>query len=250
MRVHAIIFGGIGTLVETSELQRECFNRAFDEAGIDWHWDRRSYRRLLAVAGGQNRIRYFAQSTDRANPLDEATIVALHARKAAHFIEALNERRIDARAGVRRLINKARNSDVTLAIASTTSEENIIALAKAGGLDIDAFDVVLHAGSVTHRKPHPQVYQRCMQFLAVAAQHAVAIEDSDSGMRSALAAGIKCIAMPGENTSAQNFDEAALVLQTLGDVDGLKTAEKEQQFSPRFTGLDLSSFKQLVAAIR
>ena len=250
MRVHAIIFGGIGTLVETSELQRESFNRAFDEAGIGWHWDRRLYRRLLAVAGGQNRIRHYSQSTDRVNPLDEATIVALHARKSAHFIEVLDEGRVDARAGVRRLINKARNSDVTLAIASTTSEENIVALAKAGGLDIDAFDVVLHAGSVTYRKPHPQIYQRCMQHLAVASQHAVAIEDSESGMRAALAAGIKCIAMPGENTSAQNFDEADLVLQTLGDVDDLNTVEEVQQFSPRFTGLDLSSFKQLVAAIR
>ena len=33
--LQAIIFGGIGTLVETSELQREAFNRAFEEARIN-----------------------------------------------------------------------------------------------------------------------------------------------------------------------------------------------------------------------
>ena len=35
----AILFGSIGTLVETSELQRTAFNQAFSEAGLDWTWN-------------------------------------------------------------------------------------------------------------------------------------------------------------------------------------------------------------------
>ena len=35
----AILFGSIGTLIETSDLQREAFNQAFKEAGLDWYWD-------------------------------------------------------------------------------------------------------------------------------------------------------------------------------------------------------------------
>ena len=31
----AILFGSIGTLIETSDLQREAFNEAFKEAGLD-----------------------------------------------------------------------------------------------------------------------------------------------------------------------------------------------------------------------
>ena len=34
----AILFGSIGTIVETSELQRKSFNQAFSEAGLDWNW--------------------------------------------------------------------------------------------------------------------------------------------------------------------------------------------------------------------
>ena len=35
----AILFGSIGTLIETSDIQRESFNEAFKEAGLDWYWD-------------------------------------------------------------------------------------------------------------------------------------------------------------------------------------------------------------------
>ena len=35
----ALLFGSIGTLIETSNIQRESFNQAFKEIGLDWHWD-------------------------------------------------------------------------------------------------------------------------------------------------------------------------------------------------------------------
>ena len=43
----AILFGSIGTLIETSDLQREAFNEAFKEAGLDWYWDHEDYTKLL-----------------------------------------------------------------------------------------------------------------------------------------------------------------------------------------------------------
>ena len=40
----AIIFGSIGTLVETSDIQRQSFNHAFMEIGLDWYWDKNNYK--------------------------------------------------------------------------------------------------------------------------------------------------------------------------------------------------------------
>jgi hypothetical protein len=34
-----ILFGSISTVADTSELQREAFNAAFAEHGLDWRWD-------------------------------------------------------------------------------------------------------------------------------------------------------------------------------------------------------------------
>ena len=57
----AIIFDVDGTLAETEEGHCRGFNRAFADAGLPWRWDRDLYRKLLAVTGGKERIRYFIE---------------------------------------------------------------------------------------------------------------------------------------------------------------------------------------------
>ena len=53
----ALLFGSIGVLAETSELQRQAYNTAFVAHGVDWHWNIATYCRHLATPGGQNRLR-------------------------------------------------------------------------------------------------------------------------------------------------------------------------------------------------
>ena len=60
----AILFGSIGTLIETSDLQREAFNQAFKEAGLDWYWDQEDYTKLLKKSGGTKRIEDFAEKNN------------------------------------------------------------------------------------------------------------------------------------------------------------------------------------------
>ena len=36
MKYKAILFGSIGTLIESSDIQRNAFNEACKEAGLDW----------------------------------------------------------------------------------------------------------------------------------------------------------------------------------------------------------------------
>ncbi|MDB9958255.1 hypothetical protein OAD42_04125 [Oceanospirillaceae bacterium] len=60
MTLKAVFFGSIGTLVETSDLQRRAFNQAFAEAGLDWNWSADVYKDLLTKSGGRGRIEDFA----------------------------------------------------------------------------------------------------------------------------------------------------------------------------------------------
>ena len=60
MNYKAILFGSIGTLIETSELQRNSFNQAFSENGLDWNWNPAQYQDLLKKSGGRQRIEDFA----------------------------------------------------------------------------------------------------------------------------------------------------------------------------------------------
>ncbi len=58
--LHALIFDVDGTLANTErDGHRVAFNRAFAEAGLDWHWSVSLYGEVLAVAGGKERIRFY-----------------------------------------------------------------------------------------------------------------------------------------------------------------------------------------------
>lgn len=249
MNIHAIIFGGIGSLVETSELQRAAFNESFAEAGLDWHWDKKLYRELLGIAGGRRRIRAYSRAGAGERRLTDRAIAQLHGRKSEVFQRMLDDSKLEPRPGIRRLIQKAQHADAVLAIASTTSLDNIVAVTGTAGLDLNEFAVVLHRDSVERPKPDPQIYERCLANLGTASAHAVAIEDSESGVAAASAAGIRCIATPGENTADQDYrqaDRASLDFEDAGDF----RHDRGGLPAPRISGLDLPSFQTLVADIR
>ena len=57
----ALLFGSVGSIVETSDIQRKSFNKAFKQYGLDWNWTKRDYSNLLNKSGGKDRISRFAK---------------------------------------------------------------------------------------------------------------------------------------------------------------------------------------------
>lgn len=219
----AIIFDVDGTLAETEEGHRTAFNRAFAEAGLPWNWDRDLYRKLLAVTGGKERIRYFIEDFDAEgvpqDGLDEF-IRALHANKTVAYADIVTGGGLELRPGVRELLAAARQRGYRLAIATTTTPVNIDALllATLGKAGQDIFDVICAGDSVPLKKPAPDVYLRALEQLGLPPGQCVAIEDSRNGLLAAHAAGIAAIVTPGVYTRGENFDEAALVAESLATV--------------------------------
>lgn len=62
--------------------------------------------------------------------------------------------------------------------------------------DFRAFDVVVAGDDVTHSKPHPEPYLKAAELLGVPAERCVAIEDSATGLASAIASGAASIGVP------------------------------------------------------
>ena len=62
------------------------------------------------------------------------------------------------------------------------------------------FDVISTIQDVEHGKPDPEIYNLLAQELRVSHCEALAIEDSSSGIKAALAAHISCIAVPSDFT--------------------------------------------------
>ncbi len=202
----AVLFGSIGTLADTSELQREAFNRAFASQGLDWHWSQPEYARLLSDSGGEQRIADFAQTVGAT--VDAA---AVHHAKSEIFQKSLIADGLTPRPGVAETIEQCRRDGYQVALVTTTSRENIDALAQAlrPHVDLEGFDLVVDRSEVEQAKPDPEAYRYALGRLGAEADDCVAIEDNVGGVASAVAAGVACIAFPGENNAAHDFDPTA-----------------------------------------
>ncbi len=202
----AVLFGSIGALADTSELQREAFNEAFRAHGLDWNWSRDEYRQLLAESGGEQRIAAYADKTG-----DQVDAGAVHRTKSEHFQEFLRTRPITARPGVVDTIEEADRNGVQVALVTTTSGDNVAALAQAlrPELDVHSFALVVDSSSVEHPKPAPDAYRYALETLGEDAGDCVAIEDNVGGTEAAIAAGVPCVAFPGENNAGHEFPESA-----------------------------------------
>ncbi|MCR4297775.1 MAG: HAD family hydrolase [Gallionella sp.] len=223
MSTRAIIFDVDGTLADTEDGHRESFNKAFAESGLDWNWDVALYDKLLKVTGGKERIKYFVESflTGFAKPEDfEEFVKHLHKVKTAHYTAMLREGHIPLRPGIKQLIGDARQRGIRLAIATTTSQENVATLLQQGlGADSERIFEVIGCGDIVpHKKPAPDIYFWVLEKMGLPAADCIALEDSENGLRASLAAGIKTFITPNHYTRNQNFVGAAAVLDDLNDL--------------------------------
>ncbi|NJK55927.1 MAG: HAD-IA family hydrolase [Pleurocapsa sp. SU_5_0] len=219
-RLQCLIFDVDGTLANTErDGHRVAFNRGFQTAGLDWHWSVDFYGELLTVSGGKERLKYFLrQYLPEFKPDGELNdfVAHLHQLKTKHYLELLNSGAIGLRPGTKRLIESARATGITLAIATTTSLPNVIALLEKY-LDLDWFAVIAAGDIVPAKKPAPDIYHYVIKRLELDADSVVVVEDSDNGLASAIAAGLTTVVTVNNYTEQQDFNQAALVLSDLGE---------------------------------
>jgi len=217
MRIKALLFGSIGVLAETSDIQRRAYNKAFKDLGLDWHWDTQTYRYLLQFVGGQARMRLLSNAV--AAGLTDELIAKIHAHKTQLAGDMVQQEITAPRPGVKEAIAAAKAADIACAIVTSTQRANIEAIAAASGLKLEDFSVIIGQEDVSAGKPDPMPYTVALKRLGVLPSEALAIEDTASSVRSAVDAGIKTIATPGAYAAEQDFRLAAAVLPSLLETD-------------------------------
>ena len=229
MTIKAIIFDVDGTLADTEDAHRKSFNKAFAENGLDWNWDVALYDKLLKVTGGKERIKHFVATClpDFAKPADyEGFVKHLHAIKTGHYTAMLREGQIPLRPGIKLLINDAYVAGIKLAIATTTTPENVTALLEVGlGKDWERYFAANGCGDIVpSKKPAPDIYYWVLDKLQLAPEACIALEDSNNGLRSALAAGIKTYVTTNPYTHWHDIDGAAGIFEDLSDLSAFYRA--------------------------
>lgn len=120
--------------------------------------------------------------------------------------------------GVRETLAWAASSPWRLALASSSSKlliETVLSRFELG----EHFEIKRSAEDEAFGKPHPDVYRSTARDLRLDPSACVAIEDSANGVASALAAGMRCIAIPPPETRDDpRFSTATICLESLSEL--------------------------------
>lgn len=194
MKYNSLFFGSIGTLIETSDLQRESFNEAFKEVGLNWYWDQQDYQKLLKKSGGTKRIEDFAQKNN-----SKVEAAKIRDRKTEIFNHKLVTEILNPRKGVLDIIEYAKKNNIKIGFVTSTTKNNIdsVFLALKNFLVKEDFDFIGNNKMVVNVKPHPEIYLKAITDLNYNSDQCIAIEDSRESALSAYNANISCIAFPG-----------------------------------------------------
>jgi beta-phosphoglucomutase-like phosphatase (HAD superfamily) len=231
LRLKALIFDVDGTLADTEEAHRGAFNEAFRQHGLEWNWSKPKYAHLLRVAGGKERLKAHIDSLALAageNLELTGRIAAIHRTKTEIYASMVQAGQVPLRDGVERLIDEAAAANVQLAIASTTTLDNIETLLRTalGRYSLPRFAVIGAGDQVRHKKPAPEIYRFVLRELARSAEDCVAIEDSRNGLTAAKTAGLYTVVTPSYWTLAEDFSAADLVLPSLGTL-GIREIDRQ-----------------------
>jgi HAD superfamily hydrolase (TIGR01509 family) len=180
----ALLFDLDGTLVDSDAEHLIAFQRVFAPHGIEL--DRSEY--AANIMGAPN-VMIARRYLSHLPPEEQAA--TLDAKEAA-YRDALGE--IAPIAGVLALLDYAERRGLKRAVvtnAPRANAEKVLAALKIEG----RFPLLVIGGELARSKPDPLPYLTALEGAGALAAHSVAFEDSLSGVRSAVAAGLAVVGM-------------------------------------------------------
>jgi HAD superfamily hydrolase (TIGR01509 family) len=185
--IEAVVFDLDGVLLDTEELWDEARRQIAAERGGRWPED--AQRDMMGMSSPEWSA-YMHDVVGLSEPPEEisAEVVAR--------LEALYRERLPLIGGALEAVRRI-GSRWPLAIASSSNRPLIDLFLELTGTS-DLFRATVSSEEVARGKPAPDVYLEAARRLGVAPESCAAIEDSENGIRSAAAAGMRVVAIPNE----------------------------------------------------
>ncbi len=202
--MEAVIFDCDGVLIDSEPLAW----RAWTEV-LAGHGYEPTEKDILRVTRSDDReiLEYFSFTLAGADPAE--TSAELNTVMAELF-----DRHLRAFEDGSALVAAASARGLRVAVASSSQRERVLRSLELTHLR-PFFDVIVTADDVPSGKPGPDVYVEAVRRLGVPRRHCLAIEDSEHGVMSAVAAGLPVVAVVRPYTPRECVAAASIVVDDL-----------------------------------
>lgn len=206
--IEAVLFDMDGVLVDSEELIFLAAKEMFREHGISVvKEDFKPY-----IGTGENS--YLGNVAKKYGfpmdiPRDKARTYEIYAEMAPQKLKLLP--------GVISFIEKCKNKNLRLAVATSADETKMTVNLKAVGLDTGVFDATVNGLEVLHKKPHPEIYLKAAEKLNLEPSACLVVEDAVNGVESAKTSGAKCLAVTN-SFSANELVKADWIVNNLSEI--------------------------------
>src|SRR5450755_1793148 len=191
MAVDAIIFDFDGVILDTETPDYEVWREFYHKHGIDLSTELWLTRVGSVIGIGFDPAQHFEQLT--GVQLDPEFLKT----HFDNYVQRCDEQPILP--GVKDLLRQASEQGIKMAIASNSYMDWVERWLRQHAL-YDYFQCICTRGDVERGKPAPDLYLLAAQCLNIPVDRCIAIEDSPMGMEAAIAAQIRCIAVPNPLT--------------------------------------------------
>jgi len=208
--IDAAIFDMDGLLIDSEPLWDAAKIRVFRSLGLELSADMCAETKGFRQA---DMVRYWYER----HPWTGPTLLDVE-REIVSVLCARIEQGVQSLPGVSRVLGELTARGLPLAVASSSPARVIHAVLGSLGI-APLFRVVRSAEAELKGKPAPDVYLAAARELGVEPQRCLAFEDSPAGLRSALAAGMRVVAVPAAaDWLLPVFDGAWLKLPSLNEL--------------------------------
>ncbi len=205
--VEAILWDNDGVLVDTEPLYLQASRETLEHAGIPL--SEAAYREISLRQGGS----VFVLAARQGFP--PRRIEKMRRQRDQRYAELLDGE-IRVLDGVRSTLASL-SGRIPMGIVTSSRRSHFDRIHRATGL-VEYFDFVLASGDYDHHKPHPDPYLTGAARLGVDAVACLAIEDTERGLQSAVAAGMRCLVIPHRLSAGGDFARAHRILGSAHEV--------------------------------
>jgi HAD superfamily hydrolase (TIGR01509 family) len=196
-----------GVLVDTEHLFFRATSEIFGGSGIEVT---RELYVDYAMRHGRSLFELMA-----ARGVGEEEIRRIRSRRDDRYTQLLREG-VEVMPGVRETLASLQGQ-LPMAIVTASGREHFELIHVGLGL-LRHFEFVLAAGDYARHKPEPDPYLAAARRLGLDPSDCIAVEDSERGLRAAVAAGMRCLVVPSGFSVGGDFSAADRVLDSASDI--------------------------------